>query len=1307
MDQHAAALEERAHQLTASHRYDEAWTAIEAVIEATGGLTPELHLAQANCLIGLERFREAYDVARNLLERGGEGVRPRALVLKAKVLRRSSRYVDDALAAALDGATAAALQGQESRSVEGEARLEAARIFAAKRCRGLAERELDLAKQLSPDAALVDYYRGAILMDLDDRIAANQIFNTLLDGDDQHRYYGRVGIAYLDYIMGEFDSALTQLDALAPIGAGDLWPRRIRAMVYQAQQRWGEAAEVLADVLTNSPSADYTRRDVYERANCLYNAGDLDAAIATWTELGDTDDVPDYHGQLAARMVHLLEDPASAEQSRRRLAAFPSVAQLRDHCGPASCELYLRFFGLSDSQVEIARAIKRPDGGTPVLRMRRYLDDAGFHTRRLEAELPLMKKLIDAGIPVIMEEAYSSSTHVAVAIGYDDRRQLLEVQDPMTHRVRETLYEDLAGLRNLSNHGALVGVPRQDSAKIALLDAIGATESRYIALVDEAWAALDGEDKSRGDELVAESIALHREYELAWIYRFRRARDLAKDEPTTENRVELHRILGEITALWPDDEWPQQLLGEALYFNDRAGEALVAFERARDRDPQDPYNWSMIADCNLVIGNNDAAYDALVEALGFDPGYIRANENIADLALQRGEMTLAWAINDVARELHDANPFNHAIHGQLLTSDDRKEEALAAYDRALELGPERPWIITLRAKLLGGMGRIDEADTVLTNLAAAHPNHSVGILIDLADLLYDADRHERAIAVCEELLAKEDVAAGHAIMGAALGKSGELDAALERLARALELRPTYAWAYTRKGELLFAADRHAEAIQSFAAALGMSGSARREYDLGDALVRAGYADSGTNYLRAAALHGSLDEPQLCRIGKLIVDTNTYNANRFFTEVEDHRPDDLAVLRAHAHTLLAVRWAPNTAAELLEKIVAMAPEDPYALVARGEELMSESLASEAEGEALLRAALSHDPDLVYARRVLADCLIDRGRFREALDLLDLCSNSGAETLARAGGLVGPSATSFHNLRLRVRALLGLGEIDAAREKIAAFVGEHADDRPNPGAMMLEYRIARCEWNWSAALELAEAISRETHERDDDGKLDRWEEERFECMARLGEVERALAFGETQAVDAASLGRLAYTAYRADQLDLAAEVANRALAFDPDESQALAVSARTVEVEGDNEGALEIWTHLGEIDSDWHVWQEQIARICLATGDLATATTRADEGVANGHLCPWAFAVRAQVRLLSGDRDGAVTYLDRAWALAAPEDRAHEAKDVWAIRAALAGDQVSAEAGFAAYLRDNAPISPADRTRIERVRASLRA
>ena len=1290
MENPIADLSDRAAALNRARQHHEALDAIHQAVDLAGP-TPALDLLRVDALIGLERFRDAYDVTRNLLERGGDGAHARSLVYKARILRRSSQWLDDALEAALEAADTAARQGDLARGVTGEAHLEAARCFARKSCRALAEREIERARGLVDGSVELGYYHGAILVDFDDRPAARRTYEALLEAGEEGRDYGTLGLAYLEYVMGQFAAAHARLDALAPLAAGDLWPRRIRLMILDSEQRWDEVAEAYAELREASPQADSIWRDAYERAHALYRGGHLDDAREACEAILAQAPEGIYHLRLAQRMARLLGHPEVEHRPRHRLEAFPSVTQLRDHCGPASCELYLRYFGLTDSQVEIARAIKNPDGGTPVYKMRRYLDQAGFTTRRVEADLPALRRLIDAGIPVIMEESYSSSSHVAVAIGYDDALELLEVQDPMTHRVRETFYEDLAELCNLSNHGALIAAPSDQLELVRALDEASSGECQYIALVDEAWAALDDDRPDDGDALVDQSLAIERAYEYAWMYRFRRARERAGEDPTPDNRVEIHRVLGEITAIWPDDEWPQQLLGRALFFDDRIGEALVAFERARDRDPGDPYNWSMIADCHLEMGNQDGAYDALIQALARDPSSVRPNENLADLARRRGRMVMAWALNDAARELHPDNPFNHAVHGQLLEADGRNDDALAAFRHAIELDSERDWVRDLEAKLLHRMDRSDDAVAVRRGLVARRPDN-VGHKIDLADLLYELGRADEAVEVCDTILADDpDNASAHAIRGAALGKQGQIDDALAGFDHALTRRPTYVWVYKEMGHLYRREGRMRQAIQAFAAALGMSsGNAYRELELGDALVQAGHLQDGVRHLRAAATYGQLPEVELRRLGELMVDANGGRyADDFFHQLGERRQDDLDVLRAHAHTMLEVCWAPGAAEPVLEQIVANDPDDTYALAHRGSELLYQSLEGEANGEQLLFAVLEREPEHEYARRVLGESLVERGQFEQALAVLE------------------PTRRNYQNDKMRVQAHLGVGDYDGAAAVIEAFQKEYGQpDQRCVGALMLDYLVARRRWDWSKALELAEAVSRASHERDDDGRLDTWEEERFECMARLGQNERAMRFGLAQATDANSLASLAYAAYHADQMELAGDMAARALRLDPGAGQALAVLARNQELAGDLAGAAASWERVGQVDEGWHAWQEQLARIALGRGDLETAIGRAEAGVALGHLCPWSFGVRAQAWLMAGDSGGAVADLERSWQLAAPESREHEAFDVWAVRAALAGDMDGANALFDRYLAaEVTPISDNDRERVTMIRELL--
>jgi tetratricopeptide (TPR) repeat protein len=1274
----------RARGLVDDLRPADALVELSAVSAPPPPADQSLLLARAAALGGGEQLRASYDIATRLLDRRDLGAAERAetLLHKARALRKVSSLVDQGLLAALE----ASAISEAAPDVVVEARLEAALLWSRKRCRRLAEGQLDVAARLAVADPRTLVYRGFVLLDCDERAAARREFERALALDARGSRWGRISLAHLATLSGEFQAAHAHLDALGTLPPGDLWARNVRARLYASEGRWAAAAAAFHDLRSAAPQSDFAARYAYERASALYRAAQREPALGAFHELADREG-DQHYGRLSRRTARLLDRDGAAGLPRRRLPEFPSVTQLRNHCGPACCELYLRFLGTPANQIEIAREIKFPDGGTPVYRVRRYLEKAGFHTRRVEATLPVIKRLIDAGVPVLMEEDYSDSRHVAIAIGYDDAREVLEVQDPMTHEVRETFYEDLPRIRDLSNDGALVAVPSGDSVRLAALEAAGAVECRYMGLVDEAWAAYHDGRGDDGDRLVTESLSLRRDYELSWFYAFRRARERVNAAATPEHKASLQKLLADITALWPDDEWPQQFVGETLYFDGRHEEALQAFERARDRDDPDPHNWSMMADCLLALGRYDEAESALGKALERDAAHVRANENLAWVANRKGEVARAWLLNDCARELHPQNPFNHTVHGALLVRRGDLAGGLLAYERALELDSNRRDALIERAKLLAKLGRLDEGRDALAARIAATPD-DLGLRVELADLLYEHERAAECVEVCRALLAKSDkIASGYAILGAALCQKGDLDGGIATLKQALAVRPIYSWVYAQKGKHLARARRFDEAIESYAAALGLSGGDPRfQYEFGEVLAWAGQADDGLEWMRRAALRTRLDEVQLARLGKLMfLRQSAGAAHEFFGELGANRPEDLAVLRAHARTLLDAMWAPGAARPVLQKIARLAPEDEFALALRGMTLLDEALASEQEGERLLRAAIALSPELAYPRRILADRLSDRGRFAEALTVLE---GAGAE---------GPSE------QLRVVALCGLGKLDEADALVAAFARRDRPEAPSAATLRMRYAIARRRWSFRAALELAEQLARATGERDDDGELDYWEREKFECLAYLAEDERALRFGESQAQRGHDLARLAYCALGADRVALASELAERAVRLTPDDTQALHVKARLAELAGDVEGALHRWRRIGELEPDWHLWHENLARVALGRGEVQLAAEEAEAAIAGGgHVCPHAFALRAQVRLLKSDREGALADLERSWALAKPESREHEDEGTWAMRALLQGERSRAGELFAVYLREGAPISPLDRARIARVR-----
>lgn len=1264
--------------------------AAEALTHLGGATTSEATLVRARALTALERYDAAFSALVQTSSRKdlSDARRAELQIVRARLMRTVSLRIDESIELLRGAIRLAERLAPPARApIVHEAALELARLYARKRIRELAEAELARARETHANDPETLCAAAEVLLAFDDRAGAIERYRAALMLGELGERLGRAGWAHVAMLVGQFDQAHALLDALGAPRSGEPQVRRTRVRLLTAQQRWADVVAAYDDMFRHNPDSDLYARDEYERANATYRAGWFPQARAAYDRLGRSADQGSYI-ELARRNARLLARSDVHQKRWCRLTAFPTVAQLRSHCGPASCELYLRYFGVPASQVEVARAIKEPESGTPVYRMRRFLEQAGFHTRRVEAELPLLRRMIDVGVPVIMEERYAESGHVAVAIGYDDIREILEVQDPMSHEIRETRYEQLDKLGDLSNHGALIAVPRQDVARIAQLDRVGAVECRYIALVDQAWAAMDEGKPEEGDKFVEESISIRRDYELAWFYKFERAFDRAIKESSADARVALFQVAAEVAAIWPDQDWPNKLRGEALATDGRFAEALTAFERARDRDPDDPRTWAQIGACQMALGRNDEAYDTLQRALERNPSHPTANARLALLALDRGDVARAAGLNEAARRLAPKFALTHHVHGRLLAKRGDHDGAVAAYGRALALDPRRASVVADQARSLALLGKLDLAVTTLESAIATMPWEK-WLRLEVPQLLFRHEAFDRAEAAANALLANEPKdATALAIAGACQLARGERDKGLATLHESLARTPTYGWVYTQMGRFFSKAAEHARAIESFATALGLSSTeakAEREYDLGCALASGGYADAAAVHLTRAGLDGELGEDALVRVGEAIAGARR-PAKPFFEKLLVKRPDDPDVLRAYARTMLELNWAPDLAAPLLDRLALLAPNDPYAKAQLGASEMDATIEREVAGEERLREAMAAAPTREFPRRALAERLGQRGRHEEALEILAPCK------------------MHYQVMRLRVRALLALDRFAQIDEQLAAFDKAWSkagrEGKESFGVRSLRYEIFVRKGDYGSALALAEQLSREEGEREDDGRLDLWEVRRFECMVRLGDVERAQKFGTRQALDAPGLSRLGLIALDAGAVALSEELGLRTLRLVPDNAGGVFLALRAAELRGDQSVPPKM-AALAAKERRWHRPHAAMARMALALGDAQTADARSASAVLAGHLFVDAFVTRAACRLAARDRAGAITDLDRAWAIARPEARERDHFDGWAMRARLRGDAAAAAALEARYL--GTPVSWLDRARVERLRA----
>ena len=87
-------------------------------------------------------------------------------------------------------------------------------------------------------------------------------------------------------------------------------------------------------------------------------------------------------------------------------------------------------------------------------------------------------------MPVIVEEEYSTTSHVAVAIGVDEELGLLFVQDPMTHVTSERLISAERHLGALYRNAAIVAFRPEESAIVEKLDEADVRDTEHLRLVD-------------------------------------------------------------------------------------------------------------------------------------------------------------------------------------------------------------------------------------------------------------------------------------------------------------------------------------------------------------------------------------------------------------------------------------------------------------------------------------------------------------------------------------------------------------------------------------------------------------------------------------------------------------------------------------------------------------------------------------------------------------------------------------------------------------------------------------------------------
>ena len=158
-------------------------------------------------------------------------------------------------------------------------------------------------------------------------------------------------------------------------------------------------------------------------------------------------------------------------------------------------------------------------------------------------------------------------------------------------------------------------------------------------------------------------------------------------------------------------------------------------------------------------------------------------------------------------------------HGLVLRDIDAPQKALASFDQALRLSPQRPEIENERASALLELGRQDDAMAALNRALAQRPLYA-GALVNRGQVFMAMSRSENALADFDAALRLEP-----GLTLAMVSRSEVLQRlmrpaeALMACDRALAINPNDVRALNQRGTLLAQMERHEEALACFDRAL--------------------------------------------------------------------------------------------------------------------------------------------------------------------------------------------------------------------------------------------------------------------------------------------------------------------------------------------------------------------------------------------------------------------------------------------------------------------------------------------------------
>jgi tetratricopeptide (TPR) repeat protein len=205
--------------------------------------------------------------------------------------------------------------------------------------------------------------------------------------------------------------------------------------------------------------------------------------------------------------------------------------------------------------------------------------------------------------------------------------------------------------------------------------------------------------------------------------------------------------------------------------------------------------------------------------------------------------------------------------GLALSQKGQLDEAVAQYQKALEINPNYELAHNNIGEILFQKGQIDEAMAQYQKALEANPNCDLAHN-NLGNVLFQKGQVEEAIIEYQKAFGiNPNLAEAHSNLGNALSQKGQIDEAMAQYQKALEIDPNDAEAHNNLGNALVPRGQMEDAMAHYQKALEINPNyAEAHYNLGNALVQDGQVEAAIiQYQKAVEINPNYASA-LCNLG---------------------------------------------------------------------------------------------------------------------------------------------------------------------------------------------------------------------------------------------------------------------------------------------------------------------------------------------------------------------------------------------------------------------------------------------------------